>query len=79
MKTIYPDNEDPLKPRLRSNWVRLIFFVFLAGVVTVLCVIFPAVLKFVEMAAREARYLWWLILMVLLGVWLIWGYRKSAK
>jgi hypothetical protein len=32
--------------------------------------LFPRVLAFTELAARELRYLWWLVLMVALGVWL---------
>ena len=35
-----------------------------------LCLLFPRVLAFVELAARELRYLWWLILIVVFGVWL---------
>lgn len=31
---------------------------------------FPRVLAFVELAARELRYLWWLILLLALGLWL---------
>jgi hypothetical protein len=43
-----------------------------------LFLLFPSALAFVEMAARELRYFWWLILLVALGVWLIWiGWRKS--
>ena len=34
------------------------------------CVAFPRVLAFVELAARELRYFWWLILILALGVWL---------
>lgn len=79
MKRVYPDNENPFRTGMRSNWVRFLIFAFLTGVLTVLLVLFPAALRFVEMAAREARYLWWLILMVALGVWLIWGFGKSSK
>ena len=49
----------------------LIYLLLLVGVVAILAVLFPAVLAFVEMGAREIRYLWWLILLVGLGVWLI--------
>jgi len=49
----------------------------LVGVVIALFLIFPGVLKFVEMGARELRYLWWLILLVALAVWLIWGFKKK--
>ncbi|HYP16015.1 MAG TPA: hypothetical protein VEQ65_02290 [Opitutus sp.] len=31
---------------------------------------FPRVLALVELAARELRYLWWLLLLLGLGIWL---------
>jgi hypothetical protein len=34
------------------------------------CIVFPRMLTFVELASRELRYLWWLILIVAIGVWL---------
>jgi hypothetical protein len=64
---------------MKPPWVRFLIFACLLGVLAVLLVLFPAALRFVEMAAVEARYLWWLILMVVLGVWLIWGFGKSSK
>ncbi len=42
-------------------------------VVGALVMIFPDALAFVEMGARELRYFWWMILLVLLAIWLIWG------
>jgi len=55
-------------------WLRL----SLVGLVIVaLCVIFPRALAFAEMAAREIRYLWWLILLVVFGGWLIWLSNKK--
>lgn len=50
-------------------WMRLGIVGF---VMLVLCLIFPRALAFAELAAREIRYLWWLILLVALGGWLIW-------
>ncbi|HEY9248808.1 MAG TPA: hypothetical protein VIO38_06735 [Rariglobus sp.] len=41
-----------------------------------LCVVFPRVLAFAELAAREVRYLWWLVLIVALGVWLTFFFGK---
>jgi hypothetical protein len=42
-----------------------------AGVVLgLLVLLFPRVLAFTELAARELRYFWWLILLLALGVWL---------
>ena len=52
--------------------VVLLFFVALA-------LMFAPVMKFVEMAARELRYFWWLVLLVALAVWLIWGLGQKSK
>ena len=51
----------------------------IAGValIAVLCLIFPRALAFVEVAARQLRYLWWLVLILALGVWLALFYGKS--
>ncbi len=49
----------------------------LIGVVLVL--IFPAAAKFAEATARELRYLWWLILLVALAGWLVWGTSRRPK
>ncbi len=57
----------------------LIFILLLVGVVAILAVLFPAVLAFVELGAREIRYLWWLVLLVVLGIWLIWGIGRKPK
>jgi len=49
----------------------------LIAVVVILFVLFPRALAFVEMGARELRYFWWLILLVALAIWLIWGFKKK--
>lgn len=51
----------------------------LIGVVALLFFVFPRTLAFAEAAARELRYLWWLILLVALGCWLIWGAGRRPK
>jgi hypothetical protein len=61
---------------------RWVFFFKLCGLVIVviaLILLFPPVLAFVEMGARELRYLWWLVLLLALGVWLIWGLGKKKE
>lgn len=51
----------------------------LAGVALlfVLCLLFPRVLAFVELAARELRYLWWLVAILALGIWLVFFLGKK--
>ncbi|MEI9962838.1 MAG: hypothetical protein WDM76_17495 [Limisphaerales bacterium] len=64
-----------MNPRLIA-FLKLI--VLLAALVA-LVLIFPPVLGFVEMAARELRYLWWIVLLLALAAWLIWGLGKKKK
>jgi len=61
-----------MNPRRRAFLRALV----LVGVVIVLFLIFPRALAFTEMAARELRYFWWLVLLVALACWLIWGFKK---
>jgi len=64
-----------MNPRLRATLQLLV----LIGVVAVLFLVFPKTLSFVEMAARELRYLWWLVLLVALAIWLIWSAGRRRK
>ena len=64
-----------MSPRLRATVQLLV----LSGVVAVIVLIFPNTIGFVEMAARELRYLWWLILLVALASWLIWSAGRRPK
>lgn len=62
-----------MNPRQRALWQIAI----LVGVFLVLFFLFPAAFSFVELAARELRYLWWLVLLVALAFWLMWGVRRK--
>jgi hypothetical protein len=64
-----------MNPHLRVLWQCGLVAAFVLG----LFLVFPTALGFVEMAAREIRYLWWLILLVALAVWLIWAGRRRSK
>ncbi|MFA6286292.1 MAG: hypothetical protein WC661_02830 [Opitutaceae bacterium] len=54
----------------------LVIFTLFVLIVAGLCVLFPRMLAFVELAARELRYLWWLVFMLALGVWLAFFFGK---
>jgi len=64
-----------VSPRLRA----FLAMSLLVGVLLLLVLGFPRVLAFVELAARELRYFWWLILIVALAIWLIWGVGRRPK
>ncbi len=61
-----------MNPRDRALIQLAVLVVVIGGLV----LIFPRALAFVEMAAAELRYFWWLILLLALAVWLIWGFKK---
>ena len=54
-----------MTPHGRRNAAYLVAIVM----VVALCIVFPRVLAFAELAAREIRYLWWLILIAVVGVY----------
>jgi hypothetical protein len=64
---------------MNPRWVFFFKLCGLAIVVIALILLFPPVLEFVEMSARELRYLWWLVLLLALAVWLIWGLGKKKE
>lgn len=51
----------------------------LVAVMVLLFVLFPAAFRFAEGAARSVVRLWWLVLLVALGIWLIWGVGRGPK
>jgi len=53
--------------------------VVVVGLAVGLFLLFPRALGFVEMAARELRYLWWLVLLILLGLWMLWASRRRPE
>jgi hypothetical protein len=64
-----------MNPRSRAGLQLLVLLI--AGVVLVM--IFPSALRFAEGAAMELRSLWWLVLLVALACWLIWGANRRPK
>ncbi len=64
-----------MNPRLRAILQVCVLLVVLGG----LLLLFPRAAGFVEIAARELRYLWWIVLLVALAIWLIWGLGRKPK
>ncbi len=64
-----------MNPRTRA----FLQFGTLVLVGLLLVFVFPRAAAWAEMAAREIRYLWWLILLVALGGWLIWAGRRRPR
>jgi uncharacterized membrane-anchored protein len=64
-----------MNPRAKAGCQLLV----LLAVVGLLLWLFPRAYAFVEMGARELRYFWWLVLLVALAIWLIWGTSRKPK
>ena len=64
---------------MNPRWIALIKLGVLLLAATALILLFPRAYGFVALAARDLRYFWWLILLLLLGVWLIWGLGSKKK
>jgi uncharacterized membrane-anchored protein len=62
-----------MNPRTRAILQVAVLIVVVGGLV----LLFPRAYAFVEMAARELRYFWWLILVLALAIWLIWGLGRK--
>lgn len=52
--------------------------VLLAAAV-ILFLLFPAAFRFVEGAALSVMRLWWVLLLLALAAWLIWGVGRKPK
>ena len=64
-----------MTPQKRA-WLQFGFLIVLA---IGLILLFKPAAAFAELAARELRYFWWLILLVGLAIWLIWGVGRRPK
>jgi hypothetical protein len=64
---------------MNPRWIAFFKILALLIVVVVLILLFPPAFRFAEMAARELLYLWWLVLLLALAVWLIWGLGGKKK
>ncbi len=65
----------PLSPR----WIAFLKLLVLVAAAMTLIYFFPRALLFAERAARDLRYLWWLVLLVALALWLIWGAGRRPR
>lgn len=63
-----------LNPRARWLAQGLVLLMVAGG----LFLLFPYAFAFVEAAALNVMRLWWLVLLLALAVWLIWGFGRGA-
>ena len=64
---------------MNPRWAFFFKLCGLAIVVIALILLFPPVMEFLDVAARDLRYFWWLILLLALAIWLIWGLGRKPK
>lgn len=61
---------------------RWAFFLTAGGlilVVVVLALLFPAIFEFIDAFAGELRFFWWVILLLALAAWFIWGLGRKKN
>lgn len=61
----------------RERRRRTIFLAIATALLVLAVIAFPRLLAFFELAARELRYLWWLVLLVALGGWIAYYFGKK--
>ena len=61
--------------RVRGFFWLCVLLAVMAG----LLMLFPVAFRFAEGAARSIVRLWWLVLLLALGVWLFWGVGRRNK
>ena len=64
-----------MNPRVRAILQILILLI----VIVTLVLLFPVVSEFAEMAARELRAFWWLVLIIALALWLVFGLGRKTR
>ena len=64
-----------MNPKARGCFGLLALTLLAAG----LFLLFPIAFKFVEGAARSVLRLWWIVLLLALAGWLIWGAGRKPK
>ncbi|MBT5707778.1 hypothetical protein N8766_00880 [bacterium] len=65
----------PRIPDRRQRAIGRLLLLIVFG--AILFFLFPITLAFVEAAARSLRYLWWLVLLLALGIWLYWSASRK--
>lgn len=63
---------------MSSSRTRIVLLLLIGALALIAVLVFPRVLAFVELAARELRYFWWLVLLAALGVWLAFFIGKKS-
>ena len=64
-----------ISPRQKA----LATLIILVLIAVFLFLLFPAAIAFVEGAARSIVRRWWLVLLIALSCWLIWGAGRKEK
>jgi hypothetical protein len=64
---------------MNPRWRAVLQISLLLAVVVSLVLVFPRALRLAEMAARELRYFWWLVLILALALWLIIGLGRKPR
>ncbi len=71
-------NDDPkFRPTPKPRSLAPVFIYVGVALAIVLFIVFPASLRLVEGAARQLRFLWWVVLILIFVLWLGFKFRRK--
>ena len=64
---------------MNPRWAFALTIAGMVIVIVILTLLFPAVFEFVRAFTGELRFFWWIVLLLALALWLIFGVGKTKK
>jgi len=64
---------------MNPRWAFALTIAGMVIVIVILALLFPAVFEFVRAFTWELRFFWWIVLLLALALWLIFGVGKTKR
>ena len=64
---------------MNPRWAFALTIAGMVIVIVILALLFPAVFEFVRAFTGELRFFWWIVLLLALALWLIFGVGKTKR
>lgn len=64
---------------MNPRWAFALTIAGMVIVIVILALLFPAVFEFVRAFTGELRFFWWIVLLLALALWLIFGVGKRKE
>lgn len=64
---------------MNPRWAFALTIAGMVIVIVILTLLFPAVFEFVRAFTGELRFFWWIVLLLALALWLVFGVGKRKE